>query len=93
MRILHLSGTHLPIDDGGDGDGVDARLALKQLLYDCRHLLELDAVVLSGDVADDGSDAAYRDAFTLISDYAVSKAQPRSSACATTTNGLPAKPF
>jgi 3',5'-cyclic AMP phosphodiesterase CpdA len=53
-RILHLSDTHATAT-GFDGDGVDALGALDQLLRDCRHLTGLDLVVVSGDIADDGS--------------------------------------
>ena len=53
-RILHLSDTHATAT-GLDGDGVDALGALDQILRDCRHLSDLDLVVVSGDIADDGS--------------------------------------
>lgn len=72
MRILHLSDTHLPRERGADGDGIDARAALEGLLHDCRHL-DIDVVVVSGDVADDGSVEGYRDARALIDTFARSK--------------------
>ncbi|MGZ4774701.1 MAG: metallophosphoesterase family protein [Oryzihumus sp.] len=53
-RILHLSDTHVTAS-GFDEDGVDALGALDQLLHDCRHLTNLDLVVVTGDIADDGS--------------------------------------
>lgn len=53
-RILHLSDTHVTAS-GLDEDGVDALAALDQLLRDCRHLTRLDLVVVTGDLADDGS--------------------------------------
>ncbi|WP_375492940.1 metallophosphoesterase family protein [uncultured Jatrophihabitans sp.] len=53
-RLLHLSDTHATAT-GLDEDGVDAVRALEQVLHDARHVPELDAVVVSGDVADDGS--------------------------------------
>ncbi|MGW5673341.1 metallophosphoesterase family protein, partial [Micromonospora sp. NPDC003776] len=53
-RILHLSDTHVGAD-GHDEDGVDARAALHGILHDIRHVPDLDLVVVSGDVADDGS--------------------------------------
>ena len=53
-RILHLSDTHATAT-GIDGDGVDALASLDQILRDCRHLTGLDLVVVSGDIADDGS--------------------------------------
>ena len=53
-RVLHLSDTHVTAS-GLDGDGVDALAALDQILRDCRHLADLDLVVVTGDIADDGS--------------------------------------
>jgi 3',5'-cyclic AMP phosphodiesterase CpdA len=53
-RILHLSDTHVSAR-GLDEDGVDAVAALERLLHDARHVPDLDLVVVSGDVADDGS--------------------------------------
>ncbi|GIF96552.1 metallophosphoesterase [Catellatospora citrea] len=48
-RILHLSDTHFNSPD------VDAPAALAQILHDARHVTDLDLVVVSGDIADDGS--------------------------------------
>jgi 3',5'-cyclic-AMP phosphodiesterase len=53
-RILHLSDTHATAT-GFDADGVAALSALDQILRDCRHLTGLDLVVVTGDIADDGS--------------------------------------
>lgn len=53
-RILHLSDTHVSAN-GTDMDGVDAIAALDRILLDARHVPDLDAVVVSGDIADDGS--------------------------------------
>ena len=44
-RILHLSDTHATAS-GFDEDGVDALASLDQVLHDCRHLSDLDLVVL-----------------------------------------------
>lgn len=71
--ILHLSDTHLPRATGPDADGVDAREVLRRLLADCRHLVGVDLVVVSGDVADDGSVEAYRDARTAIVTWAAER--------------------
>lgn len=54
MRVLHLSDTHVSAT-GPDADGVDAVRALEGLLHDVRHVPGLDLVVVSGDIADDGS--------------------------------------
>ncbi|MFG1869299.1 metallophosphoesterase family protein [Micromonospora arborensis] len=48
-RILHLSDTHLNSPD------VDASAALARILHDARFVPEMDLVVVSGDIADDGS--------------------------------------
>jgi Icc protein len=53
-RILHLSDPHLTAT-GADEDGVDAAAALDRILYDVRFVPGIDAVVVSGDIADDGS--------------------------------------
>jgi len=53
-RVLHLSDTHATAG-GFDADGVDALAALDRILLDCRHLTGLDLVVVTGDIADDGS--------------------------------------
>lgn len=53
-RILHLSDTHATAS-GFEASGVNAAAALDQILRDGRHLPGLDLVVVSGDIADDGS--------------------------------------
>ena len=49
---------------------------LEQLLHDCRHLTGIDLVVVSGDVADDGSAAGYRDARALVGGFARKRRVP-----------------
>ncbi|MER6572322.1 metallophosphoesterase [Streptomyces sp. NPDC001093] len=70
MRILHLSDTHLDRSGGPDADGADGTAALRCLLAELDHLRDLDAVVVTGDVADDGSLEAYARAQGLLSRYA-----------------------
>ncbi|MEU6092737.1 metallophosphoesterase [Streptomyces sp. NPDC047085] len=70
MRILHLSDTHLDRSGGPDADGADGTAALRCLLAELGHLHDLDAVVVTGDVADDGSREAYARAQGLLSRYA-----------------------
>jgi 3',5'-cyclic-AMP phosphodiesterase len=53
-RILHLSDTHVTAS-GFDETGVDALASLERVLDDCRRLEDLDLVIVTGDVADDGS--------------------------------------
>ncbi len=76
VRILHLSDCHLPRDRGPDADGVDARVVLEQLLYDCRHLPGVDLVVVSGDIAEDGSPGGYRVARALVGGFAQERGVP-----------------
>ncbi|MEW2489707.1 metallophosphoesterase [Streptomyces sp. NPDC048411] len=70
MRILHLSDTHLDRSGGPDADGADGTAALRCLLAELGHLHDLDAIVVTGDVADDGSREAYARAHGLLSGYA-----------------------
>ncbi|MGR6968124.1 metallophosphoesterase [Streptomyces cynarae] len=70
MRILHLSDTHLDRSGGPDADGADGTSALRRLLAELGHLPALDAVVVTGDVADDGSREAYARARELLTGYA-----------------------
>ncbi|WP_328475913.1 metallophosphoesterase [Actinoplanes sp. NBC_00393] len=76
MRILHLSDTHLTQASGPNGDGVDTRDSLRRILYDCRELPGLDAVVVTGDIADDGSREAYVAARELVGGFAGERGIP-----------------
>lgn len=74
-RILHLSDTHLT-GSGLDEDGVDAAAALDRLLHDVRFVPDVDLVVVSGDVADDGSRAGYEAALGRIGRFAAERGVP-----------------
>ncbi len=76
MRILHLSDTHIGRVDGPDGRRVDAADSLRLLLGELRHLRDVDAVVVTGDLADDGSVAAYTTVRELIGGFARSLGTP-----------------
>ncbi|MEW2131208.1 metallophosphoesterase [Streptomyces sp. NPDC005435] len=69
MRILHLSDTHLDRAGGPDADGADGTAALGLLLAGLEQLDDIDAVVVTGDIADDGSQEAYTRAHALLSGY------------------------
>ncbi|GIE95122.1 metallophosphoesterase [Paractinoplanes rishiriensis] len=69
MRILHLSDTHVRRETGADARGVDARESLRRILHDCAEIPGLDALVLTGDVADDGSREAYADVRDLLAAF------------------------
>lgn len=60
LRILHLSDTHLFGDDTRHYGVVDTAAALHRTLSRCERLDAVDAVVVSGDLSDDGSEASYR---------------------------------
>ncbi|WP_392675941.1 metallophosphoesterase family protein [Streptomyces sp. LN785] len=68
MRILHLSDSHLDRSGSPDADGADGTAALRRLLAELGHLRDLGAVVVTGDVADDGSREAYARARELLAD-------------------------
>lgn len=74
-RILHLSDTHVSAT-GADMDGVDAVAALDTILRDARHVPGLDAVVVSGDIADDGSAEGCRAVLERIGAFAAERGIP-----------------
>lgn len=57
-RILHLSDPHLTREGGRDADGVDAAASLDRILDAVRHVPGVDVVLVTGDIADDGSPEA-----------------------------------
>lgn len=69
QRLLHLSDLHLN-ESGDAGTGVDADRALALVLEACAHIGDLAAVVVTGDVADDGSALAYKRAHAALSAFA-----------------------
>ncbi|MQY34662.1 3',5'-cyclic adenosine monophosphate phosphodiesterase CpdA [Streptomyces sp. RB17] len=70
MKILHLSDTHLDRAGRPDADGADGTTALRRILADLIHLRDLSAVVVTGDVTDDGSREGYARARALLDAYA-----------------------
>jgi 3',5'-cyclic AMP phosphodiesterase CpdA len=76
MRILHLSDTHLTAS-GFDEDGVDAAASLHRILHDVRFMPNLDLVVVSGDLADDGSVAGYLAVRERIGEFAAGRQIPQ----------------
>jgi Icc protein len=74
-RILHLSDTHLT-GDGIDEDGVDAAAALDRILHDARFVAGIDAIVVSGDIADDGSAAGCAAVRDRVGRFAASHGVP-----------------
>jgi 3',5'-cyclic-AMP phosphodiesterase len=76
MRILHLSDTHLDRTDSPNADGVNARQSLRQMLGDLEAVQDIDVIVITGDIADDGSKEAYHAARELIGEFARSRNVP-----------------
>ncbi|WLW54107.1 metallophosphoesterase [Streptomyces sp. YU58] len=70
MRILHLSDTHLERTDTPNKYGVNATESLRLMLAELGHLRGVDAVVVTGDLADDGAVEAYAALRELIDDFA-----------------------
>ncbi|GAB3935954.1 metallophosphoesterase [Kribbella albertanoniae] len=74
-RVLHLSDTHVS-RTGPDEDGVDGVTALRGLLYDVRRVPQLDVVVVSGDIADDGSEEGCATVRDLVGEFAAERGIP-----------------
>jgi 3',5'-cyclic AMP phosphodiesterase CpdA len=70
MRILHLSDTHLERSDAPDARGVNAADSLRLMLAELRHLRDVDAIVVTGDLADDGAVEAYTAVRDLVGAFA-----------------------
>jgi 3',5'-cyclic AMP phosphodiesterase CpdA len=67
--LLHLSDLHLSAEFARD-EGVDADRSLSLVLEACAHLTDIAAVLVTGDIADDGSAAAYARARAALLDFA-----------------------
>lgn len=70
MRIVHISDTHLLGDDSLHYGIVDTTAALQRVLDRAESVTGVDAVVLSGDISDDGTAASYRRAQDMVEPWA-----------------------
>ncbi|NNN38158.1 metallophosphoesterase [Streptomyces sp. S3(2020)] len=70
MRILHLSDTHLERTDAPNARGVNAHDSLRLMLAELRHMQGVDAIVVTGDLADDGAVEAYTAVRELFGEFA-----------------------
>jgi 3',5'-cyclic AMP phosphodiesterase CpdA len=70
MRILHLSDTHIERTDAPNKNGVNATDSLRLMLAELRHQRDVDVVVVTGDIADDGSVEAYTAVRELVGGFA-----------------------
>jgi 3',5'-cyclic AMP phosphodiesterase CpdA len=69
-RVLHLSDTHLLAGRGHHQGLVDTTAALEHVLAALAGVGDLAAVVVSGDVSDDGSPDSYATARSLVGGFA-----------------------
>ncbi|MFG2746250.1 metallophosphoesterase family protein [Streptomyces chartreusis] len=76
MRILHLSDTHVEKADAPNKYGVNATDSLRLMLAELRHLRAVDAIVVTGDIADDGAVEAYTAVRELVGEFARPLAAP-----------------
>ncbi|WP_405645500.1 metallophosphoesterase [Streptomyces sp. NBC_00019] len=70
MRILHLSDTHLERTDAPNRHGVNAHDSLRRMLAELRHVQGVDAIVVTGDLANDGAVEAYTAVRELFGEFA-----------------------
>lgn len=66
MRILHLTDTHLRADRGFHYDLVDTTGLLEKAIAQAGQGDPCDAIVVSGDVSDDGSVQSYQEAARIV---------------------------
>ena len=70
MRILQLSDTHIERTDAPNRNGVNATDSLRLMLAELRHLREVDAIVVTGDIANAGDVEAYTAVRELVGEFA-----------------------
>ncbi|WP_449349117.1 metallophosphoesterase family protein [Streptomyces shaanxiensis] len=70
MRIVQLSDTHVERTDAPNRNGVNATDSLRLMLAELRHLRDVDAIVVTGDIADAGDVEAYAAVRELVGEFA-----------------------
>ncbi len=73
LTILHLSDTHLFGDDSRHYGVVDTEAALSRALDQFSGIAELDLLVLSGDLSDDGSPRSYQKLLSIVEPWAAER--------------------
>ncbi|MHA7985088.1 metallophosphoesterase [Rathayibacter sp. CAU 1779] len=73
LRILHISDTHLYGDDALHYGIVDTTAALERVLAAASEVAGIDAVVLSGDLSEDGTAASYSKLRDLVGPWAAER--------------------
>jgi Icc protein len=76
MRIIHLSDTHLERTDAPNKHGVNATDSLRLMLAELRHQRDVDAIVVTGDIANDGAVEAYTAVRELVGEFALRHGAP-----------------
>jgi 3',5'-cyclic AMP phosphodiesterase CpdA len=71
--LLHISDTHLYDDRTLHHGVVDTTAALERVLAKASEIPGIDAVVLSGDLSEDGTEAAYRKLRDLVEPWAAER--------------------
>lgn len=71
MRILHLSDTHVERTDAPNRHGVNPTASLRLMLDGLRHQRDVDAIVVTGDIANDGAVEAYTTVRELLREFAL----------------------
>ncbi|MBY8339938.1 metallophosphoesterase [Streptomyces spinosirectus] len=71
MRILHLSDTHVERTDAPNRHGVNPTESLRLMLDGLRHQRDVDAIVVTGDIANDGAVEAYATVRELLREFAL----------------------
>ena len=70
LRILHISDTHLYGDGSLHYGLVDTTAALERVLARASEVRDIGAIVLSGDLSEDGTAASYRKLRALVEPFA-----------------------
>ncbi len=73
LRILHISDTHLFGDASLHYDVVDTTAALERVLAAASEIPDIDVVVLSGDLSEDGTVRSYRALRDLVEPWAADR--------------------
>jgi 3',5'-cyclic AMP phosphodiesterase CpdA len=73
LRLLHISDTHLYGDRTLHHGVVDTTDTLERVLAKASEIPGIDAVVLSGDLSEDGTEAAYRKLHDLVEPWAAER--------------------
>ncbi|MBW4095595.1 MAG: metallophosphatase [Acidobacteria bacterium] len=77
LRILQLSDLHVRADGAAHNGVVETVATLKRAIVALDAVHDLDLVVVSGDVSDDGSAESYRLVQSVLTDFATTRGRPQ----------------